>query len=646
MKSTWKFAVAVFLAPLCGLAGDASPAVFEAIRNDDLAFLKSMPNSDVENTDGRGATPLMHAAAFGSAEAMKLLLDKGANVNAKNNFDATALLWAACDPVKTRTLIEHNADVNAKSKQGRTPVMIAARCDGNSAIVSMLLSKGADPNVSDSLGVTALHQAAHAGDVESIRLLIGKGADVNALDKKGDSALMGAAGSGSVGAVRLLLSKGARVNVARTSYQINKHGQLALVKLTALMVAAPYGSPELVKELVDAGADVNARDSRDMTPLMFAVGSEHQDAGVVRILLRAGASVNDKSNAGETALDWAVKFGNASVISLLNEAGARHSAERAKPPHTDLQNPRNAVQALSQSVALIQKSSTEFFRESGCVACHHQPATAVALRAARKAGVKVDESAARDLGELLRVTWGVSMDDMLQGIHRGGGSDRVANQLLAVSAAGYRPDAMTDAAVADVAALQRRDGHWFDEYEARAPITDGLIGRAAYAIRVLQVFGWPGRRAEFTERIARARTFLTNTKAITGDDRAMLVLGLFWSGAPKPRLEKAVQDLIDHQRPDGGWGGNDNLASDAYTTAESLAALNESAVSTPTDRVYQRGVSYLLKNQFQDGSWYVASRAIKFQPYFQSGFPFDHDQWISMAATAMAVSALAPVTNQ
>jgi hypothetical protein len=218
--------------------------------------------------------------------------------------------------------------------------------------------------------------------------------------------------------------------------------------------------------------------------------------------------------------------------------------------------------------------------------------------------------------------------------------------LFGISAAGYRPDASTDAAVADLVALQHRDGHWFDEPEARAPIADGLIGRAAYAIRALQVFGWSGRRAEFDERISRARTFLIGANAVTGDDRAMLVLGLFWSGAPKVRLEKAVEELIGHQRPDGGWGGNDNLASDAYTTAESLAALNQSALSSPSDQVYRRGVGYLLKTQFQDGSWYVPSRAIKFQPYFQSGFPFEHDQWISMAATAMAVSALAPTANQ
>ena len=65
-----------------------------------------------------------------------------------------------------------------------------------------------------------------------------------------------------------------------------------------------------------------------------------------------------------------------------------------------------------------------------------------------------------------------------------------------------------------------------------------------------------------------------------------------------------------------------------------------------SDPVYARGVQYLLKTQLDDGSWYVRSRSPKFQPYFQSGFPHDHDQWISAAATAYAVMALAPAVDQ
>ncbi len=83
------------------------------------------------------------------------------------------------------------------------------------------------------------------------------------------------------------------------------------------------------------------------------------------------------------------------------------------------------------------------------------------------------------------------------------------------------------------------------------------------------------------------------------------------------------------------------MKSDAYATGGALVALAEAKAIKVTDRRYQRGVEYLLSTQFPDGSWHVRSRAIKFQPYFESGFPFGHDQWISAAATAGAAQALA-----
>lgn len=641
-----KSALAISLLIPAIFAAEAVDPIYQAIRNDDLNTIRALGVNDLEVKNRRGTTPLMYAAAFGSAEAVRLLLEKGANVNAKNTFNATALLWCAGDPVKARMLLGHNADVNARSTQGRTPLMVAARKDGNSGIVSLLLAKGADPTAADNLGVTPLHQAAHAGDPSMVRLLLDKGADPNAMDAKGDTPLMGAAGIGSVEAVRLLLAKGARVNVARKTYAVVKHGQIALVGLTPLIHAAPYGSPEMIALLVQAGADVNARDSRGMTPLMFAVASETQNTEVVRILLKAGADFKAKSRTGETAFAWASKFGNARMLSLLSQAGAEQDTQASAVPLTSLTTAPAPAAALSRSVDLLQRSSAQFFRESGCVGCHHQPAVSMALSAARKAGIKVDEAAAAEMGQALRLGWGVSEDDMLQGIRRGGGSDRIVNQLLAISAAGYPSDANIDAAVTDFVGLQHRDGRWFDEYEARAPIADGMISRVAYAVRALRLFGWPGRKRDFDASVDRARDYLNQATALTGDDRALLLLGRVWSGSSRQKIDDAARQLIASQRPDGGWAGNDNLGSDVYSSANSLIALYESGAAGTEHEAYRRGVQYLLSRQFEDGSWYVRSRAIKFQPYFQSGFPFEHDQWISASATALAVRALAPVLGQ
>ena len=81
------------------------------------------------------------------------------------------------------------------------------------------------------------------------------------------------------------------------------------------------------------------------------------------------------------------------------------------------------------------------------------------------------------------------------------------------------------------------------------------------------------------------------------------------------------------------------LDSDAYATGQVLYTLHEIGVPA-TDPAVQRGTAFLLRTQNEDGSWHVKSRAMKIQPYFESGFPYGHDQWISQTATAWAVIGL------
>ena len=118
-------------------------------------------------------------------------------------------------------------------------------------------------------------------------------------------------------------------------------------------------------------------------------------------------------------------------------------------------------------------------------------------------------------------------------------------------------------------------------------------------------------------------------------------LGPYVVGCVGSDLKNAAQTLLALQRSDGGWSGNPYMKTDAYATSVALVALAESKVIKVNDPPYRRGIDYLLSTQFPDGSWHVRSRAIKFQPYFESGFPFGHDQWISAAATAWAAQALA-----
>jgi squalene cyclase len=94
------------------------------------------------------------------------------------------------------------------------------------------------------------------------------------------------------------------------------------------------------------------------------------------------------------------------------------------------------------------------------------------------------------------------------------------------------------------------------------------------------------------------------------------------------------------QREDGGWAQTPFLKSGAYATGTALYALHEAAGLPPTDAAYKKGVAFLLSTQAADGSWYGASRAPKFQPYFEGGFPYGHDEWISQWATGYSAAAL------
>ena len=100
--------------------------------------------------------------------------------------------------------------------------------------------------------------------------------------------------------------------------------------------------------------------------------------------------------------------------------------------------------------------------------------------------------------------------------------------------------------------------------------------------------------------------------------------------------------IVRTQRADGGWAQLPALESDAWATGTALYALNQAGGMPATDPVYQRGVAFLLRTQFEDGSWWVKSRTWAFQPHFDGQFPHGKDQWISQGAAGWATLALLP----
>ena len=101
-----------------------------------------------------------------------------------------------------------------------------------------------------------------------------------------------------------------------------------------------------------------------------------------------------------------------------------------------------------------------------------------------------------------------------------------------------------------------------------------------------------------------------------------------------------MKELLAAQHPDGGWSDLPTMQSTAYATGKSLVALHLAGLPASSP-AYQRGIKLLLTTQQEDGSWYVQTRALGFQPWFDAGFPHGHDQWISAAGTNWAAMALA-----
>jgi ankyrin repeat protein len=647
MKSAIVCSFLLTAGTLAAAALEPTERYYEAIRSNDLSTLRELIKTvDVNTHDKRGTTPLMYSAAVGSVDAMRLLIQGGAEVNAKNAFEATALMWCATNFEKVRLLVEKGANVNARSKPGRTPLLIAASSDGSHEVVKYLLDKGADVSAKDGMQQTALHAAVTGNDTSTIQLLIAKGVDVNAKDEGGQTALMGAAANGNAAMVRLLLAKGADVNAvsAASVGRPVQNGVIALGSFTALLVAAPYADPETVGALLEAGVNVNARDARGMTPLMLAIATDRPNPATVKLLLSKGADAAIKSKDGETALDWAQKFNYQPVLKALgiDHAGNNqpvatlHAADRnASPP---------AV-AVQKGLQILQRTSGTFFNEGGCFACHAQNLTGMALSLARDHGIKVDEKTSTELARGVRLGWSSFEQPLLQRIDPPGGPDMLAYAAFEIAASGTDPDHTTDAIAHNVAAQQLVAGNWHMGGIARPPMQDGDFSRTALSLRVLQLFGPEGRRAEFSDRVGRAASWLLRAEPRTTEDRNMQLLGLTWTNTESSVLKRLSKDLMSLQRADGGWAQTPELASDAYATGQALYALHEAGVST-SGEAYRRGVEFLLRTQLEDGSWHVKSRAAKFQPYFQSGFSHDHDQWISNSGTAWATMALSYVAPE
>jgi ankyrin repeat protein len=486
-----------------------------------------------------------------------------------------------------------------------TPLMAAA-LHGDAALVKRLLAAGADPNATNSAGATALMWA--VPDPDKMRLLLDAGADVNA-----------------------------RSDDRRT----------ALVVTSGIIGAAPA-----LRLLLDYGAHPSIWQATDPSPLREAVRAD--DAEMFRLLLDYGVSAKGAVGLSSTFLRTNC-FKCAEIVGaggplprVPPEPGAGATAPRYDPGRASRPTPLGATPAtpasiraaIERSLPLLQDGGVAFVEQTGCVSCHHNSIVSIAVAAARANGYAVNERTTKKQSRLIGTYLETWRDRTVQNMPIAGATDTMSYLLLGLAADNYAPDAATDAQAIWLKRRQAPDGRW-PVTTIRPPIESNDIQVTAAAMRALQVFAPPAQRAEYMKAVDRARAWLTTAQTTATEERAFRLLGLWWADTSDEILESAARDLLANQRNDGGWAQLETMASDAYATGQALFALRESRRVAPSDRAYRKGVEFLLRTQIDDGSWPVETRAVPIQAYFESGFPYGVNQWISAAATGWATAALA-----
>jgi ankyrin repeat protein len=278
--------------------------------------------------------PLVDAARNTDRVAVRTLLQKGTDVNAAEADGTTALHWASHrdDVESADLLLRAGANVNAANDLGATPLW-AASLNGSAAMVRRLLQAGANPNLALLLGETPVMVASRSGNPDVVEQLLAKGANVNAHAARGQTALMWAVSQRHPAVVKVLLAHGADVRARSAVWSevmaVPPHGLPQYNRAiphggdTALMFAARVGDLESARLLVAAGADVNDADAWGVSATVLAAHSGYDE--LVEFLLDRGADANAAA-AGFAALHVAIMRRDEKLVRVLIAHGADPNA--------------------------------------------------------------------------------------------------------------------------------------------------------------------------------------------------------------------------------------------------------------------------------------------------------------------------------
>lgn len=357
-RSVALFCVVLFVLPLSLASADEEasvsqlPELADAAEQADWDAVKRLiaDGCDLNATQPDGMTALHWAARHGNGRVVRQLIDAKADLNPTTEYGITPLhIGCSLDKgLVTCLLLGGGADANLEQTGGVTPLMLAAKA-GTPASILRLLRHGANVEARERKGQTALMWAAAAGNAEAIKWLIEKGADVNATTGVGFTAMMFAARDGHLKAVQTLYEAGVDVNAIMKPK--NSGGRTPRKGTSALTLAVESGHFELAMYLIRSGADPNDQRS-GFTPLHALTWVRKPDRGensdgdppprgsgnltslqFVRELVDAGADVNVKLKSGKsgkavlnrkgaTPFLLAAKTADLPYMKLLVELGA------------------------------------------------------------------------------------------------------------------------------------------------------------------------------------------------------------------------------------------------------------------------------------------------------------------------------------
>ena len=304
--------------------------------------------------------------------------------------------------------------------------------------------------------------------------------------------------------------------------------------------------------------------------------------------------------------------------------------------------PQEVRTAVEAALPPLKKGAAGHVEQKTCFACHNQALPVLALAAATDRGFTVPPELFKSQADHVASFIESNRTRFADGSGTGGQVDTAGYALLTLELAGHKPDENTAAVVQFLLKAQSDRDHW--RSSGNRPPSEASDFSATYlAVRALK-FWAPPTKADATKvakRVDSARAWLIKTPAKDTEDRVFRLLGLKEAGADAKEIAAAAWEVQKAQRPDGGWSQLDGGRSDAYATGSALVALHLGGglkTDTPT---YRAGLTYLLKTQRTDGTWLVKSRSKPFQPYYESGFPHEKDQFIAITASGWATAALA-----